>query len=646
MERITAYAAIVWDAIKQYAPIVAAHIRSYTPDLFLTPGTWTLGLMGLGTETPALWSLALMVSLFVWVVGGRIVLVQVFRLFGLYNPESFRFWVIPLWRGFYRPFLALRNWTERAFVMGRRASAGWTTVGELMTLLHKPGRIFLGRIWSKAPGGRQPVGIKGERHLVMVAGSGSGKTTQLITMAALHKGNSFIIDPKGQVTRVLYRRLQTGGGAVVGKNMDRAVLDPYGMVSGIKESSSWNALGEITRAMEREGADAAVRYSAMIAEGLVVTQPGDKAYFPDSARNFLQGLILFVLAAEPAERQHLVRVRELLMNGLPERAEPGENPFDVLLFEMSECTAFNGLVAGRARTIADGSASGSGDILSTARQQTAWLDYPEIRAISKTNSFYLEDLKSGALNLSVCAPVTDLQKPLAGWFRLLTVLSMYIFERIPGRLTHPCLFALDEMPSLGHIAAVETAAPLMRGFGIRLLAVTQDIEALQRAYPKGWGGFLGNAEAVFWMGTNHDPTAQYLERTLGNALIKEAIPGTKPARYRLVERPLLTADQVKRFLQGSNMIVTRYGKRPMRLKATPYFSELPVYYYDRDKDYRETPLRMLSRLVLSILRFVQPPQMIRSLTTRLMGAVSYLALTMVFITSCVMLFSSLVVMMI
>jgi type IV secretory pathway TraG/TraD family ATPase VirD4 len=446
------------------------------------------------------------------------------------------------------------------------------------------------------------------------------------------------------VTRVLHRRLQTGGGAVVGKNMDRAVLDPYGMGGGIKESSSWNALGEIKRAMEREGKDAAVRYSAMVAEGLIVTQPGDKAYFPDSARNFLQGLILFVLATEPAERQHLVRMRELLMNGMPERSEPGDNPFDVLLFEMSECTAFNGLVAGRARTIADGSASGSGDILSTARQQTAWLDYPVIRAISKTNSFYLEDLKSGALNLSVCAPVTDLQKPLAGWFRLLTVLSMYIFEHTPGRLKHPCLFALDEMPSLGHISAVQTAAPLMRGFGIRLLAVTQDIEALQRAYPKGWGGFLGNAEAVFWMGTNHDPTAEHLEKTLGNALIKEAIPGTKPVRYRLVERLLLTADQVKRFLQGSNMIVTRYGKRPMRLKATPYFSELPVYYYDRDNDYREQPLRRLSRLVLSILRFLRPPRLARSLFTRLVGMVSYVTLSASLVASVIMMTGSILTM--
>ncbi len=59
---------------------------------------------------------------------------------------------------------------------------------------------------------------------------------------------------------------------------------------------------------------------------------------------------------------------------------------------------------------------------------------------------------------------------------MLCVLGLYAFETVEGGLQYPCLFAIDEMPSLGYSEAIETAPKLMRGFGVRLLVVTQDIQ--------------------------------------------------------------------------------------------------------------------------------------------------------------------------
>ena len=66
------------------------------------------------------------------------------------------------------------------------------------------------------------------------------------------------------------------------------------------------------------------------------------------------------------------------------------------------------------------------------------------------------------------------------------------------------------------------------------------------------------------------------------------------------ERPLMYGDQIRRFLNPARgrVIVTRAGKRPLRLKIAKYHDELPVTAYDADPDHREALLRRIVRFVL------------------------------------------------
>lgn len=74
-------------------------------------------------------------------------------------------------------------------------------------------------------------------------------------------------------------------------------------------------------------------------------------------------------------------------------------------------------------------------------------------------------------------------------------------------------------------------------------------------------------------------------------------------RSRVVERerPLMYGDQLRRFLNpsGGRVIVTRAGKRPLRLKIATYYNELPVTAYDPDPDHREALLRRIVRFVMA-----------------------------------------------
>lgn len=162
----------------------------------------------------------------------------------------------------------------------------------------------------------------------------------------------------------------------------------------------------------------------------------------------------------------------------------------------------------------------------------------------------------------------------------------------------PCLFAIDELPAQGYNRTLETIAPVARSYGLQLLGIAQDIGNLRAAYPHTWESFIGNADAVFWMGSNHQETIAYLEKVLGTTTHREQVDGAKNPIER--ERPLMYAEQVKRFLAPARgrVIVTRAGKRPLRLKIAKYHDELPVTAYDADPDHRETLLRRIVRFVI------------------------------------------------
>lgn len=435
--------------------------------------------------------------------------------------------------------------------------------------------IFLGRLRMWGLPFFQPVGIQGERHIGMIAGSGSGKTTNLITWLALHIGNFFAPDSDGTMTKALYGKLREKGKRVF-------KLDPYNLVPYIT-GAHWNPLDEITVAVARHGEDVAVRFARTIAEGLIREDNSKQPYFTNTARTFLTGLILYVWRYE--ERKTIVRVRELLAGGLPEKAQADESPFAVLLWEMSQCNDFGGVISSAASTISTAKSSGGGNhSLSTALDQTAFLDYPEVRRICESSDFSVEELKTGNASLFIVAPAGDMKTKLSGWFRLLTVLTLYSFENIPGKLENPTLFALDEMPSMGRIEAVEQAAPVMRKYGVRLLAVAQDIEQLRTTYPEKWGGFLGNAEAEIYMGTNHLETLEYIHKRLGRCTRVEKVKGEEKPRYQQVERDVMDPDQIAKFLDAGkqNMLVIRNGRSPLKLKQARYYKELPVSMYHGD----------------------------------------------------------------
>lgn len=535
------------------------------------------------------------------------------RRVGTWNPDNFHKWVWWPWRWIVeKTYIAFIEWKADELIAGKKANAGWGGLPGRLVALYKPGDVLLGGLGYFGFRLFQPLGFKAERHLAMVAGTGSGKTTFLITMLGLHRGNAFVVDPKGQIAKIIAKRRGRGSDKIVGMGKDVNILDPNNIVK-THDSACWNAMDELALVEQRHGRKAVVRFARKMAAALVLHVQGEKPYFPKSARAIIRSIILYVYAVEPAEKRNMLRVRQLLAQGLyaemiAEGATAGEaasNGFECLLIDMAQNDDpdFGESIRNGAKTVLDSGRS-KGDVLSTAREAMDFYDIPEISRISKASDFSLLDLKCGNSDLFICAPTGDIRETYSGWFRLLSVMALDLFEQTNHQMDHPTLFAIDEMPSIGYIEAIAISAPVLRSYGVRLLAITQDIALLKKAYPAEWSSFLGSADVTYWMANKHKDSLEYLSQDLGEAtLYNDSRPWWR--RWRFWQRgyktpftqTVMTPDQLSRVLAPNkeNMITTRYGKRALRVKTMPYYKELPVRFYDADADHGEKMFRAITR---------------------------------------------------
>ena len=565
-------------------------------DAFIDPGLWVAIQCALPPDAPVFLLVHYGINALMLGMPLRTLWIVVARVFGAYHPAHYRHWPRLPWRSLVGVWSSIKQWHERTFVMGKRATGGFS--GSLSTLsqLYKPSQLLLGRATAFGVGLLQPVGTKVDTHAFMYAMTGAGKTVQLMTMIRCWIGSVSLIDPKGQVTKAL----------ALNDTRRWHVLDVYG-ITGLP-SASFNAFDCIKDAVQRSGEASAVLWANRIASALIQTPAGSKTpYFSDTARGFLVGLILHVLSRHPEHEHNLPFVRDLIVHGYRvfengQELTVGDEAHALLLDAMRKNPDYDGAVAGAAAALISAGDETAGNVRSTLQEQTKWLDLPAVRAITRSSSFVLSKLKEDDQDVvSLCAPVFPIRLELAPFCRLLTNMTAYTFEAVPQKKGQ-CLTVIDELPSQGHNETIEVMLAVARSYGQTFLGVAQNVELMKLAYPKSWGTFTGEAKAVYWMATNHDETARHLSQVLGKKTIVDKDRYTGRKSYRDID--VMTPDQVKRYLApgSGNLIVTGAGLRPKRLKAEPYFKALPVWMYAADPDHREAWRRRITRAL-----FVRTP---------------------------------------
>jgi type IV secretory pathway TraG/TraD family ATPase VirD4 len=575
--------------------------------VFTFPGRWILSLMWTGFFDLTLrqfWDgapfSAVAIAAFAWTF--TILFSYVFWFTAL--SRSWKF--IGRWNPFgsnayrSRPHVLIKmakfsNWWDQEVHFGRHATGRFASLFEVLSNEFQHGDVFLGRPKLPIGGMLRPIGIETERHMVTIAGTGAGKSTAaMVPNLCLHEGNVFCIDPKGELAALTARRRGHGGGGVRGMGDDVFVLDPFGIVNGFR-TASYNVFAEM-ESVAAYDVNRPVSYASKLGQALVPSLSQRDPYWENAARTFITGMILHIFQG-PKEHRNLVRLRTLIMEGDEETyrrvAKKGDrgDAFDALLVMMENCPdgPYRHVIVGAANTLSKMSSNQRGGVVTMATEHTSFLDVPEIRNVVKRSDFLLEDLKNKNISIYVCLPLNKVTGIEQGWLRMFVMLVVDMFVRNNKRPEPPVLVAIDEFPALGKLEGIDTMAPQMRGYGVRLWVVGQDLNQFERTYPDSWVGFIGNAAAVQFMGSIDPPTVAWLSERLGQHVVTQRQDMGGQSREISSERAVRDPDQVAKMLdkEGKNQIIWRGSKRAMLLKTCHYFDYMPWWYYSRPQGRRE-----------------------------------------------------------
>ncbi len=306
------------------------------------------------------------------------------------------------------------------------------------------GGVRLGEFKTKD--GSQAISYKGDRHLLTVAPTRSGKgTTQIIPNLLTYTGSMLVIDPKGENALITAKARQDMG-------QDIHIVDPWGIaqVDGIK-TARFNPLDWL------QISDVDITENAMLlADALIISQNSNDTFWDEEAKALLQGLILYVATQKSEEgKRTLKRVRELLLlEG------------DALKAHFKKMSGSgHHIVASTGARCLQKEEKLLANVMATTQAQTHFLDSARIQENLEASDFKFEDLKTKQMTIYLVLPA-DRLNAFSRWLRLLVQQAITMNARnIDVKPEKPVLFILDEFAALGRLTMVEQAYGLMAGFG-------------------------------------------------------------------------------------------------------------------------------------------------------------------------------------
>lgn len=428
------------------------------------------------------------------------------------------------------------------------------------------------------------VGIEDNRHVLTVAGSRSGKSVTLTANLLFYPGSVLALDPKGELANITARRRAQLGQAL-------HVLDPF--LTCAPQAATfrkrYNPLSVLSA-----GSDTIIEDAGLIADAMVIAG-GKDPHWDESARNFIEGVILHVVTDRAYEgRRTLITVRGLIRDALLP-ADDGSDAFAVeaamlanaaRLEQWPETQDLAAAIEGAARDFYEKGAGERASVLSTVRRHTKFLDYTAMKRVLSGHDFDLGALKSaaGGETIYLCLPASRMGL-CNRWLRLFVNQLLDAMERERAKPAAPVLVCLDEFPVLGHMKQLEDAAGQIASFDVKLWVFLQDWGQGKALYKDRWETFAGNAGILQFFGNNDLATTEYVSKRLGKTSVlvtreSEAAPdqqarGDTGRSQSLEQYDLLTPDEVSRqFARGDRyrrQLVIWAGYHPMILQRVEYF---------------------------------------------------------------------------
>lgn len=380
----------------------------------------------------------------------------------------------------------------------------------------KRGVGFIGEAAPTRPDRRRherPISDASESHTLVVAPTGSGKGRGIVLPNLLTWPHSaIVVDIKGEAALTTARHRRALGQRVV-------VLDPFKRVAQGEEGL--NPMDWLAGDAEHLGDNATT-----LAETLNGGQVSLKDPFWDhAAADLIAGLIGFAATRRGDERT-LGHVYNLLTSDNPayQIANLLDTHKDMHPFARRHLAAYCNHEAEKVRT----------SVTSTAQQHLRIFASPLVQRSVARTTMDLEALKRGEpVTVYLVLPAARLisHAPLLRIW--LSVLLGTIAEREHKPLA-PTLLIVDELAQIGAIPLILQALTLLRGYGLRVMAIIQSLAQLRALWPNDYQTIVDNCGTVVGFGLSRAALATPLAELLGDVSADTLMK--LPAEHAIVSR--------------------------------------------------------------------------------------------------------------
>lgn len=447
-------------------------------------------------------------------------------------------------------------------------SADWASPEEMMAASIVSSRVEDAKPFFFGQSSQGYLSYNGDGHCLTFGPTGSGKAVSVVVPNLLnYPGSVVCIDPKGAIAPITAARRRAMGQKVI-------LLDPFEEVERAMQASgrpdvwqpiernSYNPLSELD-----PNSKTIIEDVRLFASGIIMEEEGRNRYFSDCARIVTECLLLHLISCAPRDGWTIKNLFDLA-------SRPRHVFENKLLPDMQERGAFDGHVARLGQQIVGYSTEGGASILTTLHRSLNLLNSPALSSILQKSDVDFYNLKDQPTTVYLTLPANRLHTHSL-WLRLM--LSSIINQLSDARSSpYPVLFLIDECATLGRLEILETAVGLMRGYGMKMWLIFQDLPQLQGIYKERWSSFISNSGIKQFFNVNDTITADFVSSYLDKQTIytrSESISahGQLPgSSYAAIGRPLLFPDEVRR-MDKKSQILFYEGLRPVHAKKVRYF---------------------------------------------------------------------------
>lgn len=388
-------------------------------------------------------------------------------------------------------------------------SARWGTHEDIEPFIDKDfsNNVILSQTERITMNGRPPEPkYARNKNVLVVGGSGSGKTRFFIKPNALQMNSSLVItDPKGTVVNEI-------GTALMKNNYRMKIFNTI----NFKKSMHYNPFAYV-----HDEKDILKLVTTLIANTKGEGKGGDE-FWEKSEKLLYSALIGYIHYEAPEEEQNFSTLLEMI-NAMEVREDDEEfkNPVDLMFDELAEREPDHFAVRQYAKyKLAAGKTAKS--ILVSCGARLAPFDIKELREITVYDELELDTLGDTKTALFLIMSDTD-----ATFNFLISMIYTQLFNLLcekaddvyGGRLPVHVSCLIDEMANIGQIPNLEKLMATIRSREISACLVLQAKSQLKAIYKDNADTIIGNCDSQVFLGGSEQTTLKDLNTTLGKETI-------------------------------------------------------------------------------------------------------------------------------